>query len=91
MKKRQVTKFRKALQEFLWAKFQYRFEKGDYDNAIELFLDAKGRDSCTFYIKVNLIPNDIIVMRLLSGGGLDDQLMKAVRRLWDKERRKKKC
>lgn len=89
MKKRCVTKFRKALQEFLWAKFQYRFEKGDYDKAIELFLDARGRDVCTFYIKINLIPNDIMVMRLLSGAGLDAQLMKAVRTLWDKERRKK--
>lgn len=86
----QIKKFRNALQKFLWAKFQYRFEKGEYDKAIECFLNAKGRDVCMIGIEVTLVPNDIILMRLLAGGGLDDQLLKSVKKLWDKERKGKK-
>ena len=82
--------FGNAVMEFLLTKFKYCYEKGEYDHAIRSFLDANPEDSLELNFKIQLIPNDIIIMRLLSGGTLDDTLIENVKKLWDRERDDKK-
>lgn len=84
-----ISKFRKAFKRFLFLKFAYWIDKGDFDQRIDCFLNG---DTLTVSFDVSFIPNDVIFMRTLAGLQCPPDVIKKIHAAWDAEReREAKC
>jgi len=81
-----LTRFRNAVKEFSATKLTYRIERGDYDQAFKSFLSADSKDARSFTFKIDLLPNDILFMRLLLGEKITPEILPKLKAIWDQEK-----
>ncbi len=82
--KKEIRKFRKALKEFALIKLAYNFDKGEMDSELRSFCEG---DSLRITLTIDLLPNDIIFMRSLSGQKITRSVLRKVKKMWDDEKK----
>jgi len=85
-KENPIIKFRDAIAEFSVIKLGYRIKRGDYDRAFKSFLSADSKDACEFTFTIQLLPNDILFMRLLLGEKITPDILSKLKAIWDQEK-----
>jgi len=80
-----ILNFRNAIKEFAMHKMAYRIDRGDYDKAFKAFLNANVEDNFGLDFRISFLSNDILLMRVLAGETLNDEILSKLKKLWDKE------
>jgi len=78
-------KFKEALFTLLVVKIRHKmFTVNEYDEFIKKFWDAEANKLGTYTITVNtqFIPNDVILMRILAGADITDEIIKKLEKMW---------
>jgi len=78
-----IKKYREAFKILNVEKLKWRFDKGEFDHDIEMFLNG---DTLEFTLTWKTIPNDIIIMRELINFKCDNKVVRKVRKMWENER-----
>jgi hypothetical protein len=75
-------KFKEAFRQFAIIILNRRFEDGTFDKTIESFVEG---DSLTINLNIDMVGNDIIIMRILAGEEITEEVMQKVKKHWRKE------
>lgn len=83
-----MQRLREAFRTVLSERMRIDFEKGVYDNVLQMFVEGRidpEQDSITIELRVDTIPNDILVFRVLAGFEKDEAVIERVRAMWRNE------
>jgi len=78
-----VIKFREAFKKFTVIKLEHRFDQGEFDGRIEMFLNGNDLEITSV---VTLISNDILFMNFLADGEISEETLKKVKEMWIKDK-----